>query len=147
MQSIIRGGRGSSSFWLPPNRGFFAQLSDFYVSRVSGQVQVLVAQSCTRLCDPMDCSLPGSSVHGILQARILEWVASHSFSRGIFPTQGLNLGLLHCRHILSHLSHQESPIFTSPGFSVCLLVCFLHPQHLRDKKEVQSPFLFFFNWS
>ena len=32
-------------------------------------------QSCQTLCDPMDCSLPGSSVHGILQARILEWVA------------------------------------------------------------------------
>ena len=34
-----------------------------------------VAQSCPTLCDPMDCSLPGSSVHGILQARALEWVA------------------------------------------------------------------------
>ena len=40
-----------------------------------------VAQSCPTLCDPMDCSPPGSSVHGILQARILEWVAI-SFSRG-----------------------------------------------------------------
>ena len=42
---------------------------------------MLVAQSCLTLCDPMDCSPPGSSVHGILQARILEWVAI-SFSRG-----------------------------------------------------------------
>ena len=40
-----------------------------------------VAQSCPTLCDPMDCSLPSSSIHGILQARILEWVAI-SFSRG-----------------------------------------------------------------
>ena len=40
-----------------------------------------VAQSCPTLCDPVDCSLPGSSVHGILQTRILEWVAI-SFSRG-----------------------------------------------------------------
>ena len=40
-----------------------------------------VAQSCLTLCDPVDCSLPGSSLHGILQARILEWVAI-SFSRG-----------------------------------------------------------------
>ena len=40
-----------------------------------------VAQSCPTLCHPMDCSPPGSSVHGILQARILEWVAI-SFSRG-----------------------------------------------------------------
>ena len=34
-----------------------------------------VAQSCTTLCDPMDCSLPGSSIHGIFQARVLEWGA------------------------------------------------------------------------
>ena len=39
------------------------------------KVKVLVAQSCPTLCDPMDCSLPGSSVCGILQGRILEWVA------------------------------------------------------------------------
>ena len=42
---------------------------------------VLVAQSGLTLCDPTDCNLPGSSVHGILQARILEWVAI-SFSKG-----------------------------------------------------------------
>ena len=40
-----------------------------------------VAQLCLTLCDPVDCNLPGSSVHWILQARILEWVAV-SFSRG-----------------------------------------------------------------
>ena len=50
------------------------------------------AQSCATLCNHMDHSLPGSPVHGILQARILEWVAS---SRGIFPTQGSNPRLLH----------------------------------------------------
>ena len=44
-------------------------------------MKVLVAQLCPTLCDPMDCSLPGSSVHGILQGRILEWIAI-SFSRG-----------------------------------------------------------------
>ena len=44
------------------------------------------SQSCPTLCDPMDCSQPGSSVHGILQARILERVAMLS-SRGISPTQ------------------------------------------------------------
>ena len=37
---------------------------------------VLVAQLCPTLCDPMDCNLPGSCVHGILQARVLEWVAT-----------------------------------------------------------------------
>ena len=45
------------------------------------EVESEVAQSCPTLCDPMDCSPPGSSVHGILQARILEWGAI-SFSRG-----------------------------------------------------------------
>ena len=62
---------------------------------VEGKVKVkmLVAQSCPTLCDPMDCSPPGSSVHGILQARILEWVAI-TFSRGSFHP-GMNLSLLH----------------------------------------------------
>ena len=41
-------------------------------------VLCLVAQSCTTLCDPLNCSLPGSSVHGILQGSILEWVAMPS---------------------------------------------------------------------
>ena len=44
------------------------------------QVKVLVAQSCPTLCNPMDCSPSGSSVHGTLQARILQWVAM-PFSR------------------------------------------------------------------
>ena len=46
-------------------------------------MKVLVAQLCLTLYNPMDCSLSGSSVHGILQARILEWVAISS-SRGSF---------------------------------------------------------------
>jgi len=58
---------------------------------------------------PLDCSLPGSSVHGIFQARILEWVAISS-SRGILLTQGSILFLLHCRRILYPLSHRGSPI-------------------------------------
>ena len=51
----------------------------------------VVAQSCLTLCDPMDYSPLGSFVHGIYQARILEWIAS-SFLQDIFLTQGLNLG-------------------------------------------------------
>ena len=53
----------------------------------------------------MDCSLLRSSIHGILQARILEWFAI-SFIQGIFPTQGLNLSLLHCRQTLYQVSYQ-----------------------------------------
>ena len=47
----------------------------------SRSVKVLVTQSCPTLCNPMDCSPPGSSDHGIFQARILEWVAMPT-SRG-----------------------------------------------------------------
>ena len=60
----------------------------------------LSLQSCPTLCDSMDCSPPDSSVHGILQARILKWVAMPSY-------RGLNLHLLcllHCRQILYHLA-------------------------------------------
>ena len=53
-----------------------------------------VIQSCYTLCDSMDCSPPSSSVHGIFHARILTQVAISS-GKGIFPTQGLNLCLLH----------------------------------------------------
>ena len=49
-----------------------------------------VAQSCPTLCSPVDCSPPGSSVHGILQARILEWVA-FSFL-GDLPDPGVETG-------------------------------------------------------
>ena len=58
---------------------------------------VLYLLSPVRLCNPMDCSSPGSSAHGILQARILEWVAIPSF-REIFLTQGLNPYLLCLLH-------------------------------------------------
>ena len=59
----------------------------FYLFLVS--LCVLVAQSDLTLCDPMNCSPPGSSVHGISQARILEWVAIF-FSRG-YSWQGIKL--------------------------------------------------------
>ena len=58
-----------------------------------------VTQLCPTLCDPMDCSLPGSSVHGILQARVLEW-GCHFLLQQIFLTQGSNPGLPHCRQTL-----------------------------------------------
>ena len=61
-----------------------------------------VAQSCPTLCDPVDCSPPGSSVHGILQARVLEWVAI-SFSRGSSQPRDQTHVLLHCRKTLCPL--------------------------------------------
>ena len=74
------------------------------------KVKVLVTQSCLTLCNPTDCSLPGSSVHGSSPGKNTG-VSSHALLQGIFLTQGSNLGILHCRHILYHLSHQEGPIF------------------------------------
>ena len=67
------------------------------------------AQSCLMLCDSKDCSPPGPSVPGILQARMLERVAI-PFLQGLFRTQVWNPGLLQCRQILHHLSHQGSPM-------------------------------------
>ena len=62
-------------------------------------VLCLVAQSCLTLSDPMDCSLPGSSVPGDSPGKNTG-VDCHALLQGIFPTQGLNPGLSHCRQIL-----------------------------------------------
>ena len=122
----------------------------------------LVAQSCLTLCDPVNCSPPGSSVHGIVQSRILGCVTMPSSKgssqprcltqasciegrfftngatkeaqeywsgfllQGIFLTQELNWGLLHCRKIPSQLNYQGSlshslpiAILTSLGVDQC----------------------------
>ena len=61
------------------------------------KVKMSVSQSCPTLCDPMDCSLQVSSVHGVLQARIPEWVAI-SFSRGSsWPRDQTWIGHIACR--------------------------------------------------
>ena len=63
----------------------------------------------------MDCSPPGSSIHGIFQARVLEWVAI-SFSRWvIFLTLGSKPSLPHCRWILYQLNHKGTSPWNSPG--------------------------------
>ena len=67
-------------------------------------MKVKVGQLCPTLCDPMDYT-----VHGILQARILEWMDSLSLLQMIYPTQGSNQGLPHCRWILYQLSRKGSP--------------------------------------
>ena len=62
------------------------------------------AQLCPTLCDPMDCSPPGS----LDSPGTSTGVGCHFLLQGIFPTQGLNPGLLHCRQTLHRLSHQET---------------------------------------
>ena len=68
----------------------------------------LVAQLCPTLCDPMNCSPPGSAVHGDPPGENTG-VGYHPLFQGIFPTQGSHSGLPHCRRILYRLSHQGSP--------------------------------------
>ena len=72
------------------------------------KVKALVMKLPLTLCDTKDCSPPGSSAHGILQARILEWVAI-PFSKGSSWPRDETWFLPHCRKILYHLHHQESP--------------------------------------
>ena len=71
-------------------------------------VLCLVTQSCPTLCDPMDCSPPGSSVHGDSPGKNTG-VGCHALLQGIFPTWGSNPDLLHCWQIIHCLSHQGSP--------------------------------------
>ena len=68
----------------------------------------LVTQSCPTLCNPMDYSPPGSSVHGDSTGKNNR-VGCHALLQGIFPTQRSNPGFPHCRQVLYCLSHQGSP--------------------------------------
>ena len=79
-----------------------------YTHSFTGKVlAVIIVQSHPTLCDPMDCSPPGSSVHSDSPGKNTG-VGSLALLQGIFPTQGSNPGLPHCRQILYHLSHQGS---------------------------------------
>ena len=88
---------------------------------MKGKSESEVAQLCPTLSDPMDCSPPGSSAHGIFQARVLEWgaIAFSAFStKGIIPTEDLRMDRNQCnagylelgnkyviRYILSRPNH------------------------------------------
>ena len=90
-------------------RGFCRQGDPVNLAKASQPSKLCVCtkslQLCPTLSNPMDCSLPGSSIHGISQARVLEWVAL-SFSRGSSRPRDQTRIYLHCRQILYHLSHQ-----------------------------------------
>ena len=68
----------------------------------------LVAKSCLPLCDPMDCSPPGSSAHGDSPGKNTG-VSCHALLQGVFLTQESNRGLPHGGRIVYRLSHQRSP--------------------------------------
>ena len=85
------------------------QLFKDFIQLQGCAVLCLVTQSCPNLRDLMDCSPPGSSVRGNSQGKNIG-VGCHAFLQEIFPTQGSNLGLSHCRQILYWLSnHQGNP--------------------------------------
>ena len=83
----------------------------------------VVVQSLSHvwLCGPMDCSPPGSSVHGISQQE--HWSGCHSLLQGIFPTQGSNLGLPYHRRILYRLSRQGSQSISKSFDVFCVVPC------------------------
>ena len=85
-----------------------------------GKFLCLVTQSCLTLCDSIDYSPPGSSVHGNSPGKNTG-VGCHALLQGIFPSQELNPGLPHCRRILYYLSHQGSQGMGIPYPLSCLL--------------------------
>ena len=108
-------------------------------------VTVRVAQLCLTLCNPVDCSPPGSSVHADSPGKNTK-VGCYALLHGIFPTKWSNPGLLHCRRILYHLSHQGCPIVLYHRLITCLFVFFslniVFLYSLRIKLEVSSPISF-----
>ena len=71
---------------------------------ICSEMTITQSLSCVQLCDPMDCNLPGSSVHGILQAKILEWVAISSSRGSSLPRDQTCISFISCIHrwILYH---------------------------------------------
>ena len=105
----------------------------------------LVAQLCLTLCDPMDCSLPCSSVHEDSPGKNTG-VGCHFFLQGIFPAQELNQGLLHCRHQRSPYVPYLNPFPDSPSMCPTKYFIFLSlpifdlifPIHFPSKWAVLS---------
>ena len=103
----------------PTTRG--AQLwscpsSSYKPCLVQAWVHAKSLQLCPTLCDPMDCSLPGSSVHGILQARILEWVATPSSRESFWPRDWTS-------HLLWFLHWQVDSLPIAPPWKPLLGPC------------------------
>ena len=106
-------------------------------------------QSCPTLSDPMTCSLPGSSVHGIFQARVLEWVAiafsMHNPAQPLLPSPHFDFSAIQKPHkLISHFSlHPTSGPYSSSSASILLLT---HSSYLpllwRSCPHLPCSFLF-----
>ena len=90
-----------------------------------------VAQSCLTVCNTMDCSLPGFSIHRMDFPGKITRVGCHFFFQGILPTQGSNPGLPHCRQMLYCLSHQGI------SFESCFFYTFFNNLSLGTSLAVQ----------
>ena len=90
-------------------------LSNNYSTLVCVHAKLL--QLFLTLCHPVDCSPPGSPVHGDSPGENTG-VGCHALLQGIFPTQGSNPGLLHCRRNLYRLSHQGDQIISDYIFQL-----------------------------
>jgi len=97
-------------YWLFPSFGNFATLSKIIsVDYIYLCCAVLSCSVVSTVFDPMECSPPGYSVHGDSPGRNTG-VGCHALLQGIFPTQGLNPCLLHCRRILYRLDNQQKVV-------------------------------------
>ena len=107
-------------------------------------------QSCLTLCNPMDCSPPGSSVHGILQARILEWVAMPSSRGSSQPRERTRIScLLHWQEESLPLAVLGSPTIpdTSPGLNkteLLILLKFFYCIKARKNRYKHHPIGLFY---
>ena len=98
------------------------------------------AQSCPTLCDPMDCSQPSTSVHGLLQERILEWVAI-SFSRDQTYVSYISL---HWQRASLLSSHSGSPLCTSKWLNGKFYVIYIYISTKSSFKKNKVTFLMHF---
>ena len=96
----------SNQYMRCPNYWFFSPLERKTFPSKKSESEV--ARSCLSLCEPMDCSQPGSSVHGIFPGKNTG-VGFNFLIQGLLLIQGSNLGLPHCRQTLYHLNHQGIP--------------------------------------
>ena len=101
---------------------------------------VLVTPSCLTLCDPMDCSPPGSSVHGILQARILEWVAI-PFSRGSSQAKDRTWVSGTAGGLFTHLSHQNflKKLKMETPYDPAIPLLGIYPEKTLIRKDTCTP--------
>ena len=125
---VLAKGCPATPFIFPPEHAFLTVLFS-------------VTQSRPTVCNPIDCSPPGSSAHGDFPGKNTG-VGCHALLQGIFPTQGLNPGLPQCRWILYHLSHSHLyPGLSNREFPNFSIFCDL--DRLRASQIIKSQFPFY----